>query len=68
MSSLENYFAKFRNNIIGYNFDHPFESGRKPIVYADWAASGRLYRPIEDYIINTLGPYVAHTHTETTLT
>ncbi|MBU0473061.1 MAG: aminotransferase class V-fold PLP-dependent enzyme [Bacteroidetes bacterium] len=68
MNSLEKYFEKFRNNIIGYNFMHEFETGKKPIIYADWAASGRLYKPIEDYISNTLGPYVANTHTETTLT
>lgn len=68
MSSLEKYFEKFRNNIIGYNFVHEFKTGKRPIIYADWAASGRLYKPIEDYISNTLGPYVANTHTETTLT
>jgi selenocysteine lyase/cysteine desulfurase len=68
MNSLEKYFEKFRNNIIGNNFEHEFKTGKKPIIYADWAASGRLYRPIEDYISNTLGPYVANTHTETTLT
>lgn len=68
MNSLQRYFEKFRNNTIGCNFEHPFESGQKPIVYADWAASGRLYRPIEEFISNTLGPYVANTHTETTLT
>jgi selenocysteine lyase/cysteine desulfurase len=68
MESLEKYFEKFRNNIIGYNFKHEFDSGTKPIVYADWAASGRLYKPIEEYITNKLGPYVANTHTETTLT
>jgi selenocysteine lyase/cysteine desulfurase len=68
MDSLEKYFEKFRKNIIGYDFRHPFENGEKQIVYADWAASGRLYRPIEEYISNTLGPYVANTHTETTLT
>ncbi len=68
MESLEKYFEKFRNNIIGNDFEHPFDFGEKKIVYADWAASGRLYRPIEEYIINKLGPYVANTHTETTLT
>jgi len=68
MNSLEDYFQKFRQHIIGIDFEHPFEAGKKPIVYADWAASGRLYRPIENYIINELGPYVANTHTETTLT
>jgi selenocysteine lyase/cysteine desulfurase len=68
MSLLENYFKKFRDNIIGYNFEYEFETGKKNIIYADWAASGRLYKPIEDYITNSLGPYVANTHTETTLT
>ncbi|MCA9731267.1 MAG: aminotransferase class V-fold PLP-dependent enzyme [Deferribacteres bacterium] len=68
MPALENYFAKFRKNIIGTDFCHSFPSGDKPIIYADWAASGRLYRPIEDFITDKLGPYVANTHTETTLT
>jgi selenocysteine lyase/cysteine desulfurase len=68
MNSLEQYFDPFRSNIIGIDFEHPFEYGRKKILYADWAASGRLYRPIEEYISNSLGPYVANTHTETTLT
>lgn len=68
MNTLETYFAAFRKNIIGNELTHQFAAGKKPIVYADWAASGRLYRPIEEYIINTLGPYVANTHTETTLT
>lgn len=65
---LENHFQKFRENIIGVNFEHEFPSGRKKIIYADWAASGRLYAPIENYISNQLGPYVANTHTETSLT
>ena len=68
MNELEKYFARFRENIIGYNFSHPFPFGEKTIIYADWAASGRLYRPIDQYITDTLGPYVANTHTETTLT
>lgn len=68
MSALEKYFAKFRENIIGNNFEHPFPAGRRKIIYADWAASGRLYGPIETYLAETLGPYVANTHTETTLT
>jgi selenocysteine lyase/cysteine desulfurase len=68
MTNLEKYFDKFRKNIIGNDFEHPFDSGRKKIIYADWAASGRLYKPIESYITENLGNYVANTHTETTLT
>ena len=64
--SLEKYFDKYRKEIIG--IDQTFETpyGVKKIVYADWTASGRLYRPIEEKMINDFGPYVANTHTETT--
>ena len=37
------------------------------MVYADWTASGRLYRPIEEKLLNDFGPFVANTHTETTV-
>ena len=68
MSSLEKYFGKFRNNIVGIHqeFESPF--GTKKIVYGDWIASGRLYRPIEDKISNEIGPFVGNTHTETSKT
>ena len=62
---LEHYFTKFRNQIIG--IDHTFESpyGTQKLIYTDWTASGRLYRTIEDKIVNEFGPFVANTHTET---
>jgi len=41
--------------------------GKKQIIYTDWTASGRLYRPIEDKLLNEFGPFVANTHTETTV-
>ena len=64
MASLEKYFSPFRKNIVG--IDHSYESpyGQQRIIYADWIASGRLYRPIEDAILHRFGPYVANTHTE----
>ena len=67
-TKLESYFSKFRENIVG--FDQEFESpyGKKKIIYADWTASGRLYRPIEDKLLNEIGPFVANTHTETSIT
>jgi len=65
-SELEDYFKPFRANIVG--IDQEFESpyGLKKIIYTDWTASGRLYRPIEEKILNEFGPFVANTHTETT--
>ena len=66
--SLEHYFSQFRQHIIGQNLQHRINQQTLKILYADWTASGRLYRPIEDYITNHLGPYVANTHTEANLT
>jgi len=68
MQNLEQYFEKFRKNIIGngQKFISPY--GEQEIIYTDWTASGRLYRPIEEQIINQFGPFVANTHTETSLT
>jgi selenocysteine lyase/cysteine desulfurase len=65
---MESYFKSFRNNIIG--IDHHFTSpyGNVPLIYADWIASGRLYRPIEMKITDTMGPFVGNTHTETSET
>jgi selenocysteine lyase/cysteine desulfurase len=65
MENPEKYFGRFRKNIIG--IDQSFETpyGTKKINYADWIASGRLYKPIEDRITNIIGPFVGNTHSET---
>ena len=65
---MEKHFEKFRVNTIGYNQEYLTPYGKVKMVYADWVASGRLYRPIEERIINEIGPYVANTHTETSET
>ncbi len=64
---LEQYFLPFRNQIVGINqeFESPF--GKQKIVYTDWTASGRLYKAIEEKLLNDFGPFVANTHTETTV-
>lgn len=66
-TNLQQYFERFRENIIGIQqeFESPF--GTKKIVYTDWTASGRLYRPIEEKMMNEFGSFVANTHTETTV-
>ena len=66
--SLEAYFGQFRQHIIGIgqHFHTPY--GEKKIVYADWTASGRLFAPIEEKMRSGFGPFVANTHTETTVT
>ena len=51
---LEKYFKKFHDNVIG--LDQTFESpyGPQKIIYADWTASGRQYRPIEEKLVNEI--------------
>ena len=64
---LESYFKPFRDQIIGIQQEFVSPFGTKKIIYTDWTASGRLYRPIEEKLMNDLGPFVANTHTETTV-
>lgn len=68
VSSLQAHFDRFRQNIVGQDaqFEGPY--GTKKILYADWTASGRLYRPIEEELLNHIYPYVGNTHTETNFT
>ncbi len=61
-------FAEYRENTIGYNTEFETPYGKKKLIYADWTASGRLYRPIEEVLINRFGPFVGNTHTETNVT
>jgi selenocysteine lyase/cysteine desulfurase len=68
MLDLERHFEPFRANTIGH--DQTFRSpyGEQRVVYADWTASGRLYRPIEDALVNRFGPFVGNTHSEASVT
>lgn len=65
--NLENYFNSFKKQVIGDGEFFNTPDGKKPLLYADWTASGRLYNPIESVLIHKLGPYVANTHTETNI-
>lgn len=62
------HFAAFREHTIGicHQITTPF--GRKPLLYADWTASGRLYEPIERRIQEAFGPYVSNPHTDSNTT
>jgi selenocysteine lyase/cysteine desulfurase len=67
--NLGKYFKSFRENTIGFDRKMKLVSGAEgPVVYSDWVASGRLYQPIETFMQGKIGPLVANTHTETTLT
>lgn len=55
-------------SVIGSN--KPFATcfGEKPLIYADYTASGRSLTFIEDYIRDEVLPWYANTHTETSRT
>ncbi|WP_424963985.1 aminotransferase class V-fold PLP-dependent enzyme [Ekhidna sp.] len=64
-TSLESHFAFFRKGIIGQN--QTIETNEKVVkmLYADWTASGRCYKPIEDSMLEEVLPFIGNTHTET---
>ncbi len=66
---MQEYFQQFRENVVGNDatFHSPYHP-EKPVVYADWTASGRCYRPIETLLLDDIFPFVANTHTETNTT
>ncbi len=68
MSELLKHFSGFRKDIIGDDISFETPYGTKKMIYADWIASGRLYKPIEDKMTNVIGPNIGNTHTETTET
>ncbi len=67
VSNLEQYFQQFATNVIGNNVQFNSPYGEQHMLYADWIASGRLYAPIEEKMVQQFGPYVANTHTETNI-
>ncbi|MEP5837507.1 MAG: aminotransferase class V-fold PLP-dependent enzyme [Marinobacter sp.] len=54
--------------VIGERSSLPTPFGEKPLVYADYTASGRAYAPIEAFIRARVMPYYANTHSESSLT
>jgi selenocysteine lyase/cysteine desulfurase len=56
--------AAFRAGLIGSKakVDGPF--GLKNLVYADYVASGRALKQVEDFIMEEVLPYYANSHTE----
>lgn len=59
---------QIRDSVIGSRQRIKTPFGDKPLVYADYTASGRSLSFIEDYIRQQVLPFYANTHTETSFT
>ncbi|OFE13884.1 aminotransferase [Pseudohongiella acticola] len=65
---MSELIQKIRDNVIGQRHCIRTAFGDRPLVYADYTASGRSLGFIEDYIREQVLPFYANTHTETTYT
>ncbi|WP_295798359.1 aminotransferase class V-fold PLP-dependent enzyme [uncultured Microbulbifer sp.] len=64
----EALLARIRDSVIGERMAFATPFGQRPLVYADYTASGRGLTFIEDAIRNQVLPWYANTHTETSAT
>lgn len=66
--SQKNLLNIIRQSVIGeqYMIQTPF--GERPLVYADYTASGRSLSFIENFIQQQVLPFYANTHTESSFT
>jgi len=60
----EKLLAYIRENIIGASSNTVMQSviGEVPLVYADYTASGKSLRFIEEYLMNQVMPMYANSH------
>lgn len=57
--------ARLRAGLIGESVKITGPRGRVPMLYADYVASGRALRQVEEFVMEHVLPYYANTHTET---
>lgn len=60
-------FARLGHDIVGDNLSITGPYGTKPLIYADYVASGRALGLIEQTILQDVLPYYANSHTEASL-
>ncbi|WP_300071694.1 aminotransferase class V-fold PLP-dependent enzyme [uncultured Ruegeria sp.] len=56
--------SSLRDGLIGENVLIPGLHGDVPLVYADYVASGRALRQVEDFVAAHVLPFYANSHTE----
>lgn len=56
--------AQLQAGLIGEGMSIPGPNGARPLIYADYVASGRALRQIEDTILTNVLPVYSNAHTE----
>lgn len=73
MSPLEEFTAsieeegghdRIRTGLIGDSIQIEGPFGKKPLIYADYVASGRSLTVVEDFVREAVLPYYSNTHTQ----
>ena len=59
---------KIRQSVIGEGQSITTPFGERPLIYADYTASGRALALVEDYIRDSVLPFYANTHSESAYT
>ena len=59
--------ASIAAEVVGERTAIPTPFGLRPLVYADYTASGRAYAPIETFIRERVLPFYANTHSDSSL-
>lgn len=56
--------AACREGLVGHDARIDTSSGPRKLIYADYVASGRALRQVEDFILDEVLPFYANSHTE----
>ncbi|WNG39808.1 aminotransferase class V-fold PLP-dependent enzyme [Archangium violaceum] len=64
LGDWERHFESFRSGIIGIDLRYEGPRGTRPLLYADWMATGRLYGPIEQTLLSVAAPFYGNVHSK----
>lgn len=67
LASMADPIAELRAGLIGNAVTMDTPTGPKKMIYADYVASGRALRQVEDFVLTEVLPYYANSHTEQSL-
>ena len=60
----DDLFAEQRSGLIGDGLEIETPFGQRPLLYADYVASGRALSQVERFVAEEILPYYANSHTE----